>query len=106
MRIAGEIDSAVQLSSIGSRLAYGWISMSDLRTRALQALAGLTARVGRSKAEAEVNDAALDALEEAIGATRAAVLFIEPDGVMRFHASRGISPEYRKAAEGHAPWSP
>jgi PAS domain S-box-containing protein len=80
--------------------------MSDLRIRSLQALARLTARVARSTSENEVNEAALDALEEAIGATRASVLFFEPDGVMRFHASRGISAEYRKAVEGHTPWSP
>src|SRR5438477_6029212 len=81
-------------------------SMSDLRTGALQALARLTARVARSTTEDEINEAALDALGEAIGATRTAVLFFEPDGVMRFHASRGISAEYRKAVEGHTPWSP
>src|SRR2546423_5088401 len=80
--------------------------MSDLRIRALQALARLTGRVARSTSEDEVNAAALDALEEAIGATRASVLFFEPDGVMRFHAWRGISAEYRKAVEGHTPWSP
>jgi signal transduction histidine kinase/PAS domain-containing protein len=80
--------------------------MSDLRIRALQALARLTGRVARSTTEDEVNEAALDALEEAIGVTRAAVLFFEPDGVMRFHDSRGISAEYRKAVEGHTPWAP
>jgi signal transduction histidine kinase/PAS domain-containing protein len=80
--------------------------MSDLRIRALQAFAGLTGRVARSTTENEVNEAALDALEEAIGATRASVLFFESDGVMRFHAWRGISAEYRKAVEGHTPWSP
>ncbi|MGH2721711.1 MAG: SpoIIE family protein phosphatase [Actinomycetota bacterium] len=47
---------------------------------------------------------ALDALIEAAGVDRAAILLIE-DGVMRFKASRGLSQGYRQAVEGHSPWA-
>ena len=31
---------------------------------------------------------------------------IDPDGVMRFKASAGLSEDYRAAVEGHTPWRP
>jgi PAS domain S-box-containing protein len=50
-------------------------------------------------------EAALDALEAGIGVHRAAILFFDRDGTMRFKAWRGLSENYRKAVEGHTPWS-
>ena len=50
--------------------------------------------------------AALDALESGLDVRRASILLFDPDGVMRFKASRGLSDEYRAAAEGHTPWTP
>jgi GAF domain-containing protein len=64
----------------------------------------------RSIARASSVDAmyahALDALEEAMGFTRASILLFDDDGVMRFKAWRGLSAEYRRAVEGHTPWTP
>jgi PAS domain S-box-containing protein len=51
-----------------------------------------------------VYEQALDALIEAVGVDRAAILLLDPDGVMRFTASRGLSPRYQQAVEGHSPW--
>jgi len=51
-----------------------------------------------------VFEAALTALEAALGANRAAVLIFDGDGVMRFRASRNLSETYRRAVEGHSPW--
>jgi PAS domain S-box-containing protein len=51
-----------------------------------------------------VFDAALAALEVAVGANRAAVLIFDADGVMRFRAWRNLSETYRRAVEGHSPW--
>ena len=51
-----------------------------------------------------VFEAALTALEAAVGANRAAVLIFDGDGVMRFRASRNLSETYRRAVEGHSPW--
>jgi PAS domain S-box-containing protein len=42
---------------------------------------------------------------DAIGVERASILLFDPDGVMRFKAWRGISDSYRKAVEGHTPWT-
>lgn len=47
----------------------------------------------------------LNSLEEAIGVERASILLFDPDGVMRFKAWLGISDKYRKAVEGHTPWT-
>ena len=52
-----------------------------------------------------VFDAALSALETAVGATRAAILTFDDEGVMRFRAWRNLSDTYRRAVEGHSPWS-
>ncbi len=52
----------------------------------------------------EVFEAALDAIEGALGTDRAAILLFDDDGVMRFRAWRGLSDAYRRAVEGHSPW--
>ena len=52
-----------------------------------------------------VFDAALVAIEAALGAKRAAVLAFDDEGVMRFVASRNLSDAYRSAVEGHSPWT-
>jgi signal transduction histidine kinase len=59
--------------------------------------------IGAERIE-QVLDAALDAIERAVGATRSAVLVADVDGIMRFKAWRGLSDEYRAAVEGHSPW--
>lgn len=54
----------------------------------------------------EVFEAALDAIDAALGTSRGAILIYDDQKVMRFRASRGLSEEYRRAVEGHSPWSP
>lgn len=48
---------------------------------------------------------ALVSLKKATGVERASILLFDPDGVMRFKAWLGLSDKYRKAVEGHTPWS-
>lgn len=69
-----------------------------------QALFELVASVNRAEALPEIYEAALTAICRCQDATRAAILLCDPDGVMRFKASRGLSDEYRQAVEGHSPW--
>lgn len=57
-----------------------------------------------SEAVEQVFEAALDAIEGALGTHRAAILLFDEGGTMRFRASRGLSEEYRRAVEGHSPW--
>ncbi|HVZ34243.1 MAG TPA: GAF domain-containing sensor histidine kinase, partial [Polyangiaceae bacterium] len=54
----------------------------------------------------DVFDAALDALDSAVGVPRSAILTFDADQVMRFRAWRGLSEAYRSAVEGHSPWAP
>jgi PAS domain S-box-containing protein len=54
----------------------------------------------------QVFDAALDAIGEALGTPRSAILLFDAEGVMRFRASRGLSERYRAAVDGHSPWTP
>ncbi len=49
--------------------------------------------------------ASLDTIARALDASRAAILTFDGDDVMRFNASRGLSEGYRRAVEGHSPWS-
>jgi PAS domain S-box-containing protein len=72
----------------------------------LQALYQLTAALSRATALEEVYDAALAGLLHALGIDRASILLFDADGVMRFKAWRGLSASYRRATEGHTPWSP
>jgi len=49
---------------------------------------------------------ALEGITEILGADRAAILLRDPDGKVRFKAWRNLSEGYRRAVEGHWPWSP
>lgn len=49
---------------------------------------------------------ALRLLHCSLDVERASILLFDPDRVMRFKAWLGISENYRKAVEGHTPWTP
>jgi PAS domain S-box-containing protein len=68
------------------------------------ALYRLTDRLYRAGTMAEVYDAALDAITEAMDCRRASVLLFDAEEVMRFVAWRGLSDHYRAVLEGHTPW--
>jgi PAS domain S-box-containing protein len=66
----------------------------------------LTKAISKSPTLQGVFEAALDALRSGLGVERASVLLFDPDGVMRFKASHGLSETYQRAVEGHSPWRP
>jgi len=73
----------------------------DLRGDAeVQLLAALMRATGLD----DVNEAAINALLNATGADRAAILRFDDDGVIRFKAWRDLSAEYRDIVAGHTPW--
>lgn len=78
----------------------------ERRIEQLQCIYQLNDAVTRADAVETIYDEALGGLLRALKADRAAVLLIDPDGVMRFKAWRGISEAYRCAVEGHSPWPP
>ena len=53
----------------------------------------------------DIHNAALDAIIAALACERASILLFDDSGVMRFAGWRGLSDEYRQAAEGHSPWA-
>jgi PAS domain S-box-containing protein len=69
------------------------------------ALYAFTDRLFRSSSLQDVYDAALDAIRRALGCERASVLLFDEAGVMRFVAWAGLSEEYRRAVDGHSPWT-
>ncbi|MDG4877485.1 PAS domain S-box protein [Mesorhizobium sp. WSM4935] len=64
-----------------------------------------TDRLYRAKTVAEIYDAALDAICDALGSSRASILRFDSHGVMSFVAWRSLSEEYREAVNGHSPWT-
>jgi PAS domain S-box-containing protein len=76
------------------------------RLRDLDAVYRFADAVAGAPALDDVLTAALDALLEATGADRAAVLLADDDGVLRFRAWRGLSDRYRTYTEGRSPWQP
>lgn len=70
----------------------------------LAALYQFTDRLFRARSVEEVYEAALQAIEDAMGCARASILRFDPEGVMRFVAWRGLSDQYRQAVDGHSPW--
>lgn len=51
-----------------------------------------------------VLEAALTAIQAALGVNRAAILTLDAQRVMRFQCWRNLSDEYRRTVEGHSPW--
>ena len=72
--------------------------------RQLRTLYELLTALNRARVVEDVYEAALTSLLEATSADRAAILFFDPDGVIRFKASRGLSTRYQAAMTGHSPW--
>lgn len=65
----------------------------------------LTDRLYRATGLGEIYDAALDAICDALGSSRASILRFDSLGVMSFVAWRSLSEEYREAVNGHTPWT-
>jgi signal transduction histidine kinase len=80
-----------------------YAEMAEARKRAEQLYLFAEAVVTADKIET-LFDAALTAIEAALGVARAAILTFDDDKVMRFRAWRNLSAEYRSAVEGHSPW--
>jgi PAS domain S-box-containing protein len=76
------------------------------RAEEQKALYEFTNRLYRADSLAAVYRAALDAIVSALHCSRASILRFDESGVMRFVAWRGLSDRYRRAVEGHSPWSP
>jgi PAS domain S-box-containing protein len=73
--------------------------------RRLETLYGLSDRVQRAPSLEATYESALDAIFSALGCDRASILLFDEAGVMRFVGWRGLSPAYRRAVEGHSPWT-
>jgi PAS domain S-box-containing protein len=69
------------------------------------ALYQFTDRLFRAVSVEDLYEAALDAIVHALGCDRAAILMFDHIGVMKFVAWRGLSDAYRRAVEGHSPWT-
>jgi PAS domain S-box-containing protein len=69
------------------------------------ALYHFTDRLYRAGSQDEISEAALDAIIRALRCERASILLFDDVGIMRFAASRGLSETYRRAVEGHSPWT-
>lgn len=79
-----------------------------LQTRARQqeALYQLADQLQRAKSLDDIFNAALDAIMDAVQCDRASILLYDDGGVMRFVSWRDLSDAYRRATEGHSPWTP
>ena len=75
------------------------------RMRELTTLTHFTERLQAARQIEEVCEAALDAIRDALGCDRASVLLYNSAKVMRFVAWRELSEQYRKAVDGHSPWT-
>jgi PAS domain S-box-containing protein len=71
----------------------------------LAALYEFTDRLYRARSQGGICDAALHAIMRSLNCERASILIFDASGVMRFVAWRGLSDDYRRAVEGHSPWT-
>jgi PAS domain S-box-containing protein len=66
----------------------------------------LTRAISRARTLDEIFSATLDSVADGLGVSRASIRLLDPDGVMRFKAFRGVSLPYQQAAEGYSAWPP
>jgi PAS domain S-box-containing protein len=78
---------------------------SGAATRVAEELYRFTERLYRADTPHDVYEAALDIIVRALGCGRASILLFDDAGVMRFAGWRGLSDGYRRALEGHSPWT-
>lgn len=102
LRLLEELADRAAVAIENSRLYQETV---DARTRAEQLYRFAQAVMAADRLEV-VFDAALSAIETALGAKRSAILTFDDKRVMRFRAWRNLSEHYRAAVEGHSPWSP
>ncbi|HEY5944528.1 MAG TPA: ATP-binding protein [Kofleriaceae bacterium] len=72
----------------------------------IELLYDLIAAVNHLEDPAAVYDLALNTVQRGARSDRAAILLFDDNGVMRFHASHGLSERYQQAVDGHSPWQP
>jgi signal transduction histidine kinase/CheY-like chemotaxis protein len=72
----------------------------------LHALYRLADLVAHLRQPADLYEPAVDAMIAATQADRASILVFDDAGVMRFKAWRRLSDSYRRAVDGHSPWTP
>jgi diguanylate cyclase (GGDEF)-like protein/PAS domain S-box-containing protein len=70
-----------------------------------QSIARLSEAVSHAEQIEQVYAEALDAFQQTIGCDRASIQLFDPDGVIRFKASRGISEAYIARFTGYSPWA-
>jgi PAS domain S-box-containing protein len=81
------------------------LSQLAAANRQRDALYQLSEQLHRATTSEDIYQAALDAIESALGCDRSAVLLFDDAGIMQFVAWRGLSDDYRGAVAGHSPWS-
>lgn len=77
-----------------------------MRVKELTTLTQLTEQLQVALSRDHIYQAALRAIEAALGCERASILLFDSSQVMRFVAWSGLSERYRKAVDGHSPWTP
>jgi PAS domain S-box-containing protein len=75
------------------------------RAREQEALFSYTDRLYRAGSLSDSYEAALSAIVSTLDCEAASILRFDGDGVMRFVAWHGLSDSYRKAVDGHSPWT-
>ncbi len=79
--------------------------MPTATNRQLAVRLAVSRALGRTRDLDDIYRATLDTLAECLDVSRASVLLLDPDGVMRFKAARGLSSDYLAAVHGHSPWT-
>jgi PAS domain S-box-containing protein len=79
--------------------------MNPSQPNGIGSLYRFTDRLFRARSRSDACEAALDAIREALGCERASILLFDDSGCMRFITWRGLSDHYRRAVDGHSPWT-
>ncbi len=74
-------------------------------TQQQAALFEFTADLQRATTLDDIYQLGITAILRALSCQRASILIFDNAGTMRFVASRGLSETYRRAVDGHSPWS-
>lgn len=95
----------MSLSSRASLKAITQNTSMREETRLFQDLYLLVTDLNQSDTQQEIFDKALVGILEVLNLDRASLLIMDAEKVMRFRAWLNLSDRYRRAVDGHSPWT-
>lgn len=80
------------------------MSSPEKTIQELKELYNLSELINKTSDLEDIYQHILSSIKKLLGVSKASILLFDPDEVLRFKASVGLSKKYKRGVEGHSPW--